>query len=125
MTERAAFLCILESPSTGFTQTTDSRRSENNCLTSCPVVTKTQVLFVSNTNNALPISKPSWRQSPFKKLTFCGEEHPQRCVALQVLEETLVPTAKLLFPSAGHTYHFLAVNLIRSSTPGRARQMGR
>lgn len=98
MTEQAAFLCILESPNTGFTQTTDGRRSENNQVTACPVVTKTQVPFVSNTNNALPISKTSWSQSPSKKLTICGEEHPQCCVALQVLEETLVPTAKL-FPS--------------------------
>lgn len=40
----------------------------------------------------------SWNQSPYKKLSFVGE-HPQCCVALHAVKETLVPTAKFPFPS--------------------------
>lgn len=40
----------------------------------------------------------SWNQSPYKKLSFVGE-HPQCCVALHAVKETLVLTAGFPFPS--------------------------
>lgn len=40
----------------------------------------------------------SWNQSPYKKPSFVGE-HPQCCVALHAVKETLVLTAGFPFPS--------------------------
>lgn len=46
----------------------------------------------------MPTSKISWSRSPSRNVSFWGE-HPQCCVALQAVEETLVPAARFIFPS--------------------------
>lgn len=58
----------------------------------------------------MPASKISWSQSPSKKLSFWGE-HPRCFVALQAVEETLVPTARFIFPSVRIHLPFSCCNL--------------